>query len=75
MGGATVESNCIVAANAVVRQGQRIPEGHMAYGVPADIRPLTDEQLAQIGETHENYLELSAEYRETTAEARADERN
>ncbi|MBX0325443.1 gamma carbonic anhydrase family protein [Halomicroarcula sp. F13] len=69
MGGATVESNCIVAANAVVRQGQRIPEGHMAYGVPAETRPLGDEQVAQIGVTHENYVELSAKYRGTPAEA------
>ena len=68
MGGATVESNCIVAANAVVRQGQRVPEGHMAYGIPAETRPLDDEQLTQIGATHENYVELAARYRGTAAE-------
>lgn len=72
MGGATIESNCIVAANAVVRQGQRVPEGHMAYGVPAETRPLSDEQVAQIGATHENYVELSAKYRGTPAEANHD---
>jgi len=72
MGGATVESNCIVAANAVVRQGQRIPEGHMAYGVPAETRPLSDEQIAQIGATHENYVELAATYRGTPADAADD---
>jgi carbonic anhydrase/acetyltransferase-like protein (isoleucine patch superfamily) len=72
MGGATVESNCIVAANAVVRQGQRIPEGHMAYGVPAETRPLSDEQIAQIGTTHENYVELAATYRSTSADAAGD---
>lgn len=74
MGGATVESNCIVAANAVVRQGQRVPEGHMAYGIPAETRPLDDDQLTQIGETHENYVELSATYRGTAAEATTDDR-
>ncbi|KOX95451.1 MULTISPECIES: gamma carbonic anhydrase family protein [Halorubrum] len=68
MGGAVVESNCIVASNAVVRQGQRVPEGHMAYGVPADTRPLSDEQVAQIGETHRNYVELAARYRGTAAD-------
>lgn len=72
MGGATVESNCIVAANAVVRQGQHIPEGHMAYGVPAETRPLSDEQIAQIGATHENYVELAATYRGTPADAADD---
>ncbi|MFC7078719.1 gamma carbonic anhydrase family protein [Haloarcula halophila] len=73
MGGATVESDCIVAANAVVRQGQRVPSGHMAYGIPAETRPLTDEQLAQIGETHESYVELAATYRGTAAEAGTDD--
>ena len=63
MGGATVESNCIVAANAVVWQGQRIPEGHLAYGVPAKTRPLSDEQTAQIGATHDYYVELAVRYR------------
>lgn len=63
MGGAVVESNAIVAANAVVRQGQRIPEGHMAYGVPAETRPLTDEQIDQIGETHRHYVELGQRFR------------
>lgn len=63
MGGAVVESNAIVAANAVVRQGQRIPEGHMAYGVPAETRPLTDEQIEQIGETHRHYVELGQRFR------------
>jgi carbonic anhydrase/acetyltransferase-like protein (isoleucine patch superfamily) len=72
MGGATVESNCIVAANAVVRQGQRVPEGHMAYGVPAETRPLSDEQIAQIGTTHENYVELAATYRGTPADGTGD---
>ncbi|WP_262177490.1 gamma carbonic anhydrase family protein [Haloarcula laminariae] len=73
MGGATVESNCIVAANAVVRQGQRIPAGHMAYGVPAETRPLSDEQVAQIGKTHRNYVELAAKYRGTPAEEKSGE--
>lgn len=63
MAGATVESDCIVAANAVVRHDQTVPEGHMAYGVPAETRPLTDEQLAQITDTYENYVELAARHR------------
>ncbi|WP_336338695.1 gamma carbonic anhydrase family protein [Haloarcula brevis] len=73
MGGATVESNCIVAANAVVRQGQRVPEGHMAYGVPAETRPLSDAQVEQISDTHENYVELAATYRDTPADATDDD--
>jgi hypothetical protein len=45
----------------------------MAYGVPAETRPLDDEQLAQIGATHENYVELAASYRGTAAEEGGDD--
>ena len=62
LSGATVESNCIVAANAVVLQDQTVPEGHMAYGTPAEIRPLTDEQRASIGRTHEFYVERGRQF-------------
>ena len=60
--GATVESNSIVAAGAVVRHGQTVPEGHMAYGVPAETRPLTDEQREEISAVQEHYVDLSREY-------------
>lgn len=62
--GATVESNSIVAAGAVVRHGQTVPEGHMAYGVPAETRPLSEEQREEIRAVQEHYVELSREYRE-----------
>ncbi len=62
--GATVESNCIVAANAVVLADQTIPEGHMAYGTPAETRPLTDDQLAEIDRVQEHYVELGQRFAE-----------
>ena len=61
-GDATVVSNCVVAANAVARQGQRIPQGRMAYGVPAEMRPLTDEQIGQREQTHQHYVELDKRF-------------
>jgi carbonic anhydrase/acetyltransferase-like protein (isoleucine patch superfamily) len=61
--GATVESNCVVAANAVVTHDQTIPEGHLAYGTPAETRPLTDAQRDEIGRIHEQYVELAGQYR------------
>jgi carbonic anhydrase/acetyltransferase-like protein (isoleucine patch superfamily) len=61
---ATVESGSIVAAGAVVLQGQTIPEGHLAYGTPAQTKPLTDAQRAEIDRVHEHYVEISREYRE-----------
>ena len=63
LGGATVESNCIVAANAVVLQDQVVPEGHLAYGTPAEIKSLTDEQLEGISSTHEHYVDLGQRFR------------
>jgi carbonic anhydrase/acetyltransferase-like protein (isoleucine patch superfamily) len=62
---ATVESNCIVAAGAVVLQEQTIPEGHLAYGAPAQTKPLTDAQRDEISRVHEHYVDLSREYKET----------
>jgi carbonic anhydrase/acetyltransferase-like protein (isoleucine patch superfamily) len=62
---ATVESNCLVAAGAVVLQGQTVPEGHLAYGAPAQTKPLTDGQRDEISRVHEHYVDLSREYRET----------
>lgn len=62
LGGATVESNAIVAANAVVTHDQTIPEGHLAYGIPAEIRPLDDGQREQIHETADHYLDLGQRF-------------
>lgn len=67
--GATVEPNCLVAANAVVPSGTTVPEGHLAYGTPAETRPLTDDQRAQIGRVHEHYAELSTEFARAEADA------
>ncbi len=45
--GAIVGSQCIVGANALVKQGQEIPDGSMAVGSPARvIRKLADEERA-----------------------------
>ncbi|SFL55863.1 Carbonic anhydrase or acetyltransferase, isoleucine patch superfamily [Halogranum rubrum] len=62
--GATVESNCIVAAGAIVLQDQTIPEGHLAYGTPAKTKPLTDDQLDEISRVHEHYVELGQQYKQ-----------
>ncbi|WP_227015857.1 gamma carbonic anhydrase family protein [Haloarcula sp. JP-L23] len=63
--GATVESNCLVAAGSLVRQDQTIPEGHLAYGVPAETRPLSDTQREEISMVHEHYVELGQDYKQT----------
>ena len=62
---ATVESDCIVAANAVVTSGQTVPAGHGAFGAPAEVRPLTDDQREQIRKTREHYVELGGRFVES----------
>lgn len=61
--GATVGDECIVAAGSLVREDQEIPDGHMAYGSPAEIQPLSEEQIDEIHWYCEEYLELSERYR------------
>lgn len=63
--GATVESNCLVAAGSIVLQEQTIPEGHLAYGAPAQTKPLTDAQRSEIARVHEHYVELGQQYKDT----------
>jgi len=63
LGGARVESNALVAAGSVVLQDQTVPEGHLAYGAPAETRPLSDGQRAEITRVQEHYVDLAAEYR------------
>jgi carbonic anhydrase/acetyltransferase-like protein (isoleucine patch superfamily) len=63
--GATVESTCLVAAGSVVLQDQTIPEGHLAYGAPAQTRPLTENQKQEISRVHQHYVDFGRSYKET----------
>ncbi|WP_433631104.1 hypothetical protein [Halomicrococcus sp. NG-SE-24] len=58
MGSATVEFDCIVAANAVVLQDQTVPERLLTYSAPAETSPLFDDQLDRISETCDHYINL-----------------
>lgn len=62
--GATVETGCLVAANSVVMEGQTVTEGHLAYGSPAETKPLTDEQREHADAIREAYLENQARYKQ-----------
>jgi carbonic anhydrase/acetyltransferase-like protein (isoleucine patch superfamily) len=68
--GAVLLDNCVVepwsviAAGSLVRQGFRVPSGMMAAGVPARvIRPVTENERANIAESAENYIRYVAGYR------------
>ncbi|GAA0236545.1 gamma carbonic anhydrase family protein [Haladaptatus pallidirubidus] len=65
LAGATVESNCVVAAGSVVLQGQTVPKGHLAYGAPAQTRPLTEDQRNEISRVYQHYVDLGQEYKGT----------
>ena len=61
---AIVNSYTLVAAGSVVRQGEVLPEGVLAAGVPARVvRPLTDEERTMIDTSAEHYVAYAAMYR------------
>lgn len=60
---AEIESNSMVAAGAVVREGMRVPEGVLVAGVPARIvRDLNDEEIAKINQSAINYKNYVLSY-------------
>ncbi len=58
--------HCLVAANAMVRQGTKAPPYSFVVGVPAEVRPLTQAQRERIdnGVTR-GFADLAREYRES----------
>lgn len=61
---ATVREESVVAAGAVVREGQEIPSGTLAYGVPAETRPLDDAVREQIPVYAQSYVENRKRWKE-----------
>lgn len=59
-----VESDSLIAAGAVVREGFRVPEGTLAAGVPAKIiRELSDQERAYVAKGANNYIGYVARFR------------
>jgi len=59
--GAVVGNQCIIGANALVKQGQKIPDGSMAVGSPARvIRKLSDEDRAGLKSWATKYIANAA---------------
>lgn len=63
LAGATVGSESIVAAGAVVPPDATVPDGEIAYGVPAETRPLDDDHRKYIRWNRDQYLEMAERYR------------
>lgn len=64
LNGCHIGKNSIIAAGALIPQGMVVPEGSLVVGVPAKIsRSLTEEQIAAIQESAEEYIHLAEMYR------------
>jgi carbonic anhydrase/acetyltransferase-like protein (isoleucine patch superfamily) len=61
--GAEVGSHCVVAAGAVVRPGTKIPDHSFAAGVPAQVRPLSEELRKNTTMWNQGYAALAARYK------------
>ncbi|KAG2314416.1 hypothetical protein Bca4012_065097 [Brassica carinata] len=58
--GVVVEKHAMVAAGSLVRENTRIPSGEVWGGNPAKfMRKLTDEEIAYISKSAENYINLA----------------
>jgi carbonic anhydrase/acetyltransferase-like protein (isoleucine patch superfamily) len=54
--GAAIGHDCIIGANSLVTEGTRIPDGHLAFGIPARARRvLTDAERQSIRDSAESY--------------------
>lgn len=63
--GARIGSNCIVGAGALVTGKTVVPDGSLVLGNPGKvIRTLTEEEVQTIRDSMEEYLEMSAWYRQ-----------
>ncbi len=69
--GAIVLDRCVIGADTLVAAGSLVPEGFVApprmlvMGHPAQVkRPLTEEEVARLGQLAKNYVEYVEQYRE-----------
>lgn len=61
-----VESDSLIAAGAVVREGFRVPQGTLVAGVPAKVvRELTEAERASVAQGALNYESYVARFRAT----------
>ena len=55
---------CLVASNAVVLTGTKVPDGSFLIGVPAKIRPITDEQRLMLETVADGFMSAAAGYQD-----------
>jgi len=65
LNGAVVGRDCLIGAGSVIPEGKEIPERSLVIGTPGRvIRQLTDEDIARIRQSADNYLVHANEYRD-----------
>jgi carbonic anhydrase/acetyltransferase-like protein (isoleucine patch superfamily) len=64
-----VGEHSLVAAGALVSPGTVIPPRSLVLGFPAKVkRPLTDEEVEQLGEFWKNYVKYTKIYKEESSD-------
>lgn len=63
MDGAVIGEDSVVGAGALVTEGTIVPPKSLILGSPAKVkRPVTDQELAWIRESAQNYIRYSRQY-------------
>ncbi len=63
MDGAVIEEDSVVGAGALVTEGTIVPPKSLILGSPAKVkRPVTEQELAWIRESAQNYIRYSRQY-------------
>jgi carbonic anhydrase/acetyltransferase-like protein (isoleucine patch superfamily) len=71
MDGAVIGEDCVVGAGALVTERTIVPPKSLILGSPARVkRPVTDQELAWIKESAENYVRYARQYMTDPAKAR-----
>ena len=66
LNGARIGSHCLVGAGALVTQHKEFPDRSFIIGAPARrIRSVTDDEIAMIKRTADNYIEKTRAFRAT----------
>ena len=65
LNGAVIGSNCIVGAQSLVTENKTFADGSLILGAPArDVRELSAEEIASIGQAADHYVANARRYRE-----------
>ena len=64
LNGAVIGKHCLVGAGALVTEGKSFPDRSLILGSPAKVsRPLSDDEVANLGRVAQGYVEKGAEFR------------